>query len=189
MPTDEFTKVQRFDIAPHRVALIILLSVCVAGELLFVYFALTLDESLNLLGIEMTPRQGRIYFGAFALFCLYGVYTVFAEVCRAFSEHRFLDLTNKSVRIPIPRSLRCSAEKYEIPYDVIESVSVRKFGLAQLLQFTFSSGVEGLPNNRKYAQWIYLNGDQLAKLQESLESEQSRSRSPQDADSSSSVAE
>jgi hypothetical protein len=103
---------------------------------------------INVNGIQLTARQGRIVFGLFACLSPIGIVPLIATVYVAFARNRRVTLTSKSIILPRPTRMGLSCEETEIPFESIVAADLVHFmGRAKVLRIRHRGGVAGIPSN------------------------------------------
>jgi len=85
---------EQFDYRPSRWQSVALFVLALSGAVLLTFFAFTLDRPVNVLGFQLTPKQGRMLFGVLVAFSPIGLFSLGALVFVAFTYDRRIALTN-----------------------------------------------------------------------------------------------
>ena len=139
---------KQFDYRPNKWQSVLLFGLALAGATLLTFFAFTLNRPVNVVGIQLTPEQGRMLLGAFSAFSPIGLFCLGAMVYVAFSYDRRVALTDTHLILPKPTRMGLSRDEIHIPLESISLVGVRDFiGTAKLLRIDHSNGVVNIPSN------------------------------------------
>ena len=112
------------------------------------YFAITLDQPINVQGIQLTPEQGRILFGVLACLSPISLVLLTWMLVVSFTSQRRVALSATSILLPKPTRIGLSTDEIEIPFEQIYHAEVRPFmGSTQLLRLEHQHGVVSIPSN------------------------------------------
>lgn len=137
-----------FEYRPNRLQTALLFALVCAGEAMFCYLALFLDQPVNVRGIQLTAEQARMVIGGFAFVGPIGVVALGSLLVSGIVHKRRIVLTHDSLILPKPSWHGLSTSEIEVPFTRI--VGVIRFpmsGNALCLKLELESGAIAIPCN------------------------------------------
>ena len=140
--------IREFEYRPNRLQTALLFVLASAGEAMFCYFAVFLNQPVNVRGFQLTAAQARLLMAGFAVIGPIGLVALGAPLVSSMIHKRRIALTKESLILPKPSWHGLSTAEIEVPYASIISTTICPFiGKSLLLRLELESGAISIPNN------------------------------------------